>query len=95
MYPGTAELSQAHATCGQQEALLAPASGIFLPDAGRRFPDADEEGRPHRPHRLRSSATTLAELVAPADGMFFGLRALPNVKTGDWCCFFNKVAGTA
>ncbi len=35
----------------------------------------------------------VAELVAPADGMFFGLRALPNVNTGDWCCFFNKVEG--
>jgi len=37
---------------------------------------------------------TLAELTAPADGMFFGLRALPNVTTGDWCCFFCKVEGT-
>ena len=27
--------------------------------------------------------------------MFFGLRALPNVTIGDWCCFFNKVAGTS
>ena len=36
---------------------------------------------------------TLAELKAPADGMIFGLRALPNVTTGDWCCFFNKVEG--
>jgi predicted deacylase len=35
----------------------------------------------------------LAVLKAPADGMFFGLRALPNVTTGDWCCFFNKVQG--
>ncbi len=35
----------------------------------------------------------LASLKAPADGMIFGLRALPNVTTGDWCCFFNKVEG--
>jgi predicted deacylase len=35
----------------------------------------------------------LAVLRAPASGMFFGLRALPNVTTGDWCCFFNKVEG--
>jgi uncharacterized protein len=35
----------------------------------------------------------LAVLSAPADGMIFGLRALPNVTTGDWCCFFNKVEG--
>ena len=37
---------------------------------------------------------TLATLAAPADGMIFGLRALPNVQTGDWCCFFHKVEGT-
>jgi uncharacterized protein len=36
---------------------------------------------------------TLATLTAPADGMIFGLRALPNVQTGDWCCFFHKVEG--
>ncbi len=36
---------------------------------------------------------TRAELHAPADGMIFGLRALPSVTTGDWCCFFNKVEG--
>ena len=35
----------------------------------------------------------VAALHAPADGMFFGLRALPNVTVGDWCCFFNKVEG--
>ena len=36
---------------GEQEALLAPASGLFLPGAGRGVPHDDEEGRPHRPHR--------------------------------------------
>ena len=35
----------------------------------------------------------VGEIHAPADGMFFGLRALPNVNQGDWCCFFNKVEG--
>jgi predicted deacylase len=35
----------------------------------------------------------LAHLSAPADGMIFGLRALPNVQTGDWCCFFAEIEG--
>jgi predicted deacylase len=34
-----------------------------------------------------------AELFAPADGMIFGLRALPNVTTGEWCCFYAKLNG--
>ena len=45
-------------------------------------------------HLGSDAYATLAELEAPADGMFFGLRALPNVQTGDWCCFFCKVEGT-
>lgn len=36
---------------------------------------------------------TLAELHAPVDGMIFGLRALPNVQTGEWCCFYAEVQG--
>jgi predicted deacylase len=32
----------------------------------------------------------VGKLNAPADGMFFGVRGLPNVNQGDWCCFFNK-----
>ena len=32
--------------------------------------------------------------LAPADGMFFGLRCLPSVMTGDWCCFHAKLYGT-
>ena len=35
----------------------------------------------------------LAEIRAPVDGMFFGLRALPNVQTGDWCCFYAEIQG--
>ena len=33
-------------------------------------------------------------LHAPTDGMIFGLRALPNVTVGDWCCFFAEIQGT-
>ena len=37
---------------------------------------------------------SIAELLAPEDGMIFGLRALPNVTTGDWCCFYAIIEGT-
>jgi predicted deacylase len=80
------------ATKGQQEALLAPASGIFLPEEGVEFLTMMKKG-----HKIASIINIFGDIVgaihAPADGMFFGLRALPNVNQGDWCCFFNKVEG--
>jgi predicted deacylase len=92
MYPGEAAYPSPRYK-GQQEALLAPASGLFLPAAGVGFLTMMKKGDP-----IARIATifgdTLAELAAPADGMIFGLRALPNVTTGEWCCFFCKVEGT-
>ena len=80
------------ATKGVQEALLAPASGIFLPEEGVKFLTMMPKGT-----RIATIIDVFGDEVgaihAPADGMFFGLRALPNVTAGDWCCFFNKVEG--
>ena len=92
MYPGEAEYPSPRYR-GTQEALLAPASGIFLPDPGVAFLTMMKKGDPIA-RIVNVFGDTLARLVAPADGMFFGLRALPNVTTGDWCCFFCKVEGT-
>ena len=36
----------------------------------------------------------VGKISALADGMFFGLRCLPSVMTGDWCCFYAKLDGT-
>lgn len=92
MYPGKAEYPSPRYK-GQQEALLAPASGIYLPEPGVKFLTMMPKGT--RIARIVSIfGDTLGEIVAPADGMFFELRALPNVTTGDWCCFFCKVEGT-
>jgi predicted deacylase len=92
MYPGAAEYPSPRYR-GQQEALLAPASGLFLPAEGVDFLTMMKTG-----DAIARIATifgdTLAELTAPADGMIFGLRALPNVTTGEWCCFYCKVEGT-
>lgn len=92
MYPGQAEYPSPRYK-GQQEALLAPASGIFVPEPGVQFLTMMKKG--DRIARIKSIfGDELGEIIAPADGMFFGLRALPNVTTGDWCCFFCKVEGT-
>ncbi len=91
MIPGKAKYDR-NRTKGSQEALLAPASGIYLPEPGIEFLKMMKKGA--RIARIVDLfGETLAELHAPADGMIFGLRALPNVTTGDWCCFFNKVEG--
>ena len=92
MYPGTATYPSPRYK-GQQEALLAPASGLFLPAPGVNFLTMMKQGAAIA--RITNIfGDTLAELAAPADGMIFGLRALPNVTTGEWCCFYCKVEGT-
>jgi predicted deacylase len=92
MYPGEAKYPNPRWK-GEQEALLAPASGLYLPEPGVRFLELMKQGDPIA-RIVDVWGDTLATLTAPADGMIFGLRALPNVMTGDWCCFFNKVTGT-
>ncbi|PJE27970.1 hypothetical protein SAMN06297129_0045 [Pseudooceanicola antarcticus] len=78
---------------GVQEALLAPASGIYLPVEGVDFLTMMKKGDPIA-RIVDVFGDEVGALEAPADGMFFGLRAFPNVQMGDWCCFFCKVEGT-
>lgn len=77
---------------GVQHALLAPVSGLFLaePTIGIQTPlkQGDLIAR-----IVDVYGDLLAELHAPVDGMIFGLRALPNVTTGDWCCFYAEIQG--
>ena len=79
-------------TKGVQEALLAPASGIFLPEPDVDFLTMMPKGKTIA-RIVDIFGDEVGAITAPADGMFFGLRALPNVTAGDWCCFFNKVEG--
>jgi predicted deacylase len=91
MIPGKARYDK-NRTKGSQEALLAPASGMYLPEPGIEFLTMMKKGT--RIARIVDYfGNPLAEITAPADGMIFGLRALVSVTTGDWCCFFNKVQG--
>jgi predicted deacylase len=91
MLPGEAEYAHDR-TKGSQEALLAPASGLFLAEPTIAFLSPMQKGDLIA-RIVNLFGDELARLTAPADGMIFGLRALPNVTTGDWCCFFNKVEG--
>ena len=77
---------------GFQHALLAPASGLFLAEPTLEFQKPMKKG--DKVARIVDVyGDTLAELAAPADGVIFGLRALPNVQTGDWCCFYAEIEG--
>lgn len=78
---------------GVQHALLAPTSGLFVPEEGIAFQKSMNEGDPIATI-FNLYGDVEAELTAPKDGMIFGLRALPNVTTGDWCCFYAEIQGT-
>ena len=88
---GTPTEADKHLT-GFQHALLAPISGMFLPDPSLEFQTPMKEGD-FIARIVDVYGDTLAELHAPADGMFFGLRAQRNVQTGDWCCFYAEIEG--
>ncbi len=77
---------------GVQEALLAPTSGVFVPAEGVACQRPMKQGDPIA-KIVDVFGDIVAELSAPADGMIFGLRALPTVMTGEWCCFYGKTYG--
>jgi len=77
---------------GVQHALLAPVGGMFVADLDAEFQKPMKKGDPIATI-VNVYGDTLAELTAPVDGMIFGLRALPNVQTGEWCCFFAEIEG--
>lgn len=77
---------------GIQHAILAPTSGLFLAEESLEFQKPMMKG--DLIARIVDVYGDLkAELRAPVDGMIFGLRALPNVTTGDWCCFYAEIQG--
>jgi len=77
---------------GVQHALLAPVSGLFLAETSLEFQKPMQKGDLIA-RIVDVYGDLLAELHAPTDGMIFGLRALPNVQTGDWCCFYAEIQG--
>lgn len=91
MIDGEPTQAERHQT-GIQHALLAPISGLFLAEPTLEFQSPMRAG-----DKIATIVDvygdTLAELHAPTDGMIFGLRALPNVQTGEWCCFYAEIQG--
>ncbi len=92
MIPGQARYAATRHK-GTQQALLAPASGLFLPEPGIGFQQPMDKGMTIA-RVYDAFGDEVGSIEAPADGMIFGLRALPSVTTGDWCCFYAKVDGT-
>lgn len=75
---------------GYQQALLAPASGMWVGGADVPFEAEIPAGTPlGRVYDLYGDVR--AEVVAPADGVVFGLRSRPSVLAGEWCCFFGII----
>lgn len=78
---------------GVQHALLAPSTGLFVAEPHIEFQKPMKKGdKIATIYNLYGDV--LDTLHAPTDGRIFGLRALPNVMMGDWCCFYAEVQGT-
>ena len=77
---------------GVQHALLAPVSGMFVAEPTLEFQKPMKQGD-LLARIVDVYGDVLAEVRTPVDGMIFGLRALPNVQTGDWCCFYAEIQG--
>ncbi len=75
---------------GHQQALLAPASGMWVGDRHVPFETPIPAGTPlGRVFDLYGDVR--AEVVAPQEGVVFGLRSRPAVLEGEWCCFFGII----
>jgi predicted deacylase len=75
---------------GHQQALLAPASGMWVGDADVTFETSMPAGTPlGRIYDLYGDVK--AEVVAPVEGLVFGLRSRPSVLEGEWCCFYGII----
>jgi predicted deacylase len=78
---------------GHQQALLAPASGMWVGDPRVVFEKPLIKGTPlGRVYDLYGEVR--AEVVAPEEGVVFGLRSRPAVLEGEWCCFYGIIDET-
>jgi len=75
---------------GHQEALLAPATGMWVGSPSLAFEQPLAKGTVlGRVYDLYGDVQ--GEVVAPEDGVVFGLRSRPAVLEGEWCCFFGII----
>lgn len=78
---------------GYQIALLAPATGMFVGQAGIPFETSLEAGT-LLGQIYNLYGDVIAEVRAPRAGVIFGLRSRPSVLAGQWCCFFGVIDQT-
>lgn len=89
MIPGAAQYCKSWKR-GHQIALLANYTGLWIGDPSLEF------------HKEIAKGTVLGKIVnlygdvletvkAPEDGLVFGLRHRPQVRVGDWICFYGVV----
>lgn len=75
---------------GHQQALLAPASGMWVGEPDVPFETPIPAGTPlGRVFDLYGDEC--AAVVAPEEGVVFGLRSRPAVIEGEWCCFYGII----
>ena len=75
---------------GHQRALLAPASGMWVGNPDVVFEKPMPKGTPlGTVYDLYGDVR--AEVVAPENGVVFGLRSRPAVLEGEWCCFYGII----
>lgn len=75
---------------GHQQALLAPASGMWVGEPDVPFETPIPAGTPlGRVFDLYGDMR--GEVVAPQVGVVFGLRSRPAVIEGEWCCFYGII----
>lgn len=75
---------------GHQQALLAPASGMWVAEPDVPFETPIPAGTPlGRVFDLYGDER--GEVVAPEEGVVFGLRSRPAVIEGEWCCFYGII----
>jgi len=78
---------------GEQEALYANKSGLWLPEPEFRLHEQVEEGTLVG-KILDPYGEVLEEVRTPCDGEAFGVRSLTSVQTGGWVLFFAKIQET-
>lgn len=75
---------------GHQQALLAPASGMWVGNRGLAFEVTMPKGTLlGEIYDLYGDVT--ASVTAPCEGVVFGLRSRPAVLGGEWCCFYGII----
>ena len=89
MIPGQAMYAKKWMVGVQKTVVLAPTSGFWVavPEVLRkRIPAGTIMARIHNLH-----GEVLVDIVAPYDGIPFGMRTNPSVQLGDWCVFYGVI----